>query len=64
MKHSYIQQCGRILSENNESRAKRVIGGHETDIDLHPWQVSLWVFGRGHSCGGSIISPRFIFINV
>jgi len=53
-----FDSCGRVAT--GDPRAKRVIGGHETDINNHPWQVSLWAFGRGHSCGGSIVSPRWV----
>ncbi|XP_031781824.1 trypsin-3-like [Nasonia vitripennis] len=37
----------------------RIVGGRETSIEEHPWQVSLQVSGF-HFCGGSIISEDTI----
>ena len=37
----------------------RIVGGRETSIEEHPWQVSLQTFGF-HFCGGSIISKDTI----
>lgn len=37
----------------------RIIGGENTKIETHPYQISLERFGR-HSCGGSIISSTTI----
>lgn len=37
----------------------RIVGGHETLIQVLPYQVSLQRFGH-HSCGASIISPKFV----
>ncbi|KAH8255603.1 hypothetical protein KR038_007091 [Drosophila bunnanda] len=37
----------------------RIIGGHETEIDEAPWQVSLQANGM-HTCGGSIYSTTII----
>ncbi|NP_001166051.1 serine protease 11 precursor [Nasonia vitripennis] len=37
----------------------RIVGGRETTIEEHPWQVSLQVLGF-HFCGGSIISEDTI----
>lgn len=36
----------------------KIVGGKETDIKMHPYQVSLQK--NGHFCGGSIISPTHI----
>ncbi|XP_031626302.1 trypsin-1-like [Contarinia nasturtii] len=36
-----------------------IVGGHETIIEKHPWQVAL-LFRSKHSCGGSIISETFV----
>ncbi|XP_072282764.1 transmembrane protease serine 4-like isoform X2 [Pyxicephalus adspersus] len=40
-------------------KKERIIGGQETSIENSPWQVSLQYMGQ-HSCGGSILTPRFI----
>lgn len=37
----------------------RIVGGHETTIEQHPWQVSLQ-YGSSHRCGGSIIGQKWI----
>ncbi|XP_058808167.1 trypsin-1-like [Phymastichus coffea] len=37
----------------------RIVGGRETSIEEHPWQVSLQAYGF-HFCGGSIISEKVI----
>ena len=37
----------------------RIVGGKETSIEEHPWQVSLQAYGF-HFCGGSIISKDTI----
>lgn len=37
----------------------KIVGGHNTDISRHPWQVSLQVFGS-HLCGGSLISNQWV----
>jgi secreted trypsin-like serine protease len=38
---------------------KAIVGGSNTTIEEHPWQVSLQQ-GGGHTCGGSIVAPRWI----
>nr|XP_002129209.1 transmembrane protease serine 12 [Ciona intestinalis] len=35
-----------------------IIGGADTHIQEHPWQVSLWT--KAHTCGGSIIASNWI----
>lgn len=37
----------------------RIVGGYETTIEEHPWQVSLQ-YASSHRCGGSIIGHRWI----
>lgn len=37
----------------------RIVGGHETTIEEHPWQVSLQ-YASSHRCGGSIIGQKWI----
>lgn len=37
----------------------RIVGGYETNIEEHPWQVSLQ-YGSSHRCGGSIIGNKWI----
>ncbi|CAD7012589.1 unnamed protein product [Ceratitis capitata] len=39
----------------------RIVGGEETSIEAHPYQVSLWLIEeQQHFCGGSIISADFV----
>lgn len=35
-----------------------IVGGHDTTIEEHPWQVSLQ-FYSSHRCGGSIIGNKW-----
>lgn len=37
-----------------------IIGGQNTIIDNHPWQVSLRTITQGHICGGSIVDDDWI----
>lgn len=37
----------------------RIVGGYETTIEEHPWQVSLQ-YASSHRCGGSIIGQKWI----
>lgn len=37
----------------------RIVGGYETTIEKHPWQVSLQ-YASSHRCGGSIIGHQWI----
>ncbi|XP_077403620.1 transmembrane protease serine 2 isoform X3 [Vanacampus margaritifer] len=48
--------CGQSLAIPNS----RIVGGTEASNGVWPWQVSLQISGRGHICGGSIISPYWI----
>lgn len=37
----------------------RIVGGYETTIEEHPWQISLQ-YASSHRCGGSIIGQKWI----
>lgn len=37
----------------------RIVGGNDTSIEQHPWQISMTNFGS-HRCGGSILTERKI----
>lgn len=37
----------------------KIVGGNETDISLHPWQVSLLINGE-NSCGGTFITDQWV----
>src|SRR5262249_60419425 len=41
---------------------RRIVGGEQTDISQHPWQVALTVRidDTDYLCGGSIIGERWI----
>ncbi|XP_017346201.1 transmembrane protease serine 4a isoform X1 [Ictalurus punctatus] len=45
--------CGPLVQES------RIVGGHNALIENWPWQVSLQQNGQ-HSCGGSVLSPKWI----
>uniref|UniRef100_A0A0K8VJJ0 Trypsin n=1 Tax=Bactrocera latifrons TaxID=174628 RepID=A0A0K8VJJ0_BACLA len=39
----------------------RIVGGVDTTIEQHPYQISLWlVEEQQHFCGGSLISEKFV----
>ncbi|XP_019750870.1 transmembrane protease serine 2 [Hippocampus comes] len=48
--------CG----ESSAFPSSRIVGGTEASNEVWPWQVSLQISGRGHICGGSIISSYWI----
>ncbi|CAG2224542.1 Trypsin beta,Trypsin delta,Chymotrypsin-like serine proteinase,Trypsin alpha,Chymotrypsin A,Trypsin delta/gamma-like protein CG30031,Chymotrypsin B [Mytilus edulis] len=56
---------GVVIPEEEElsKQAKRIVGGSDTTIGKHPWQISLQR-GTGsswsHSCGGSIIDEKWV----
>ena len=37
----------------------RIVGGYDTTIEDHPYQISLRWY-ENHICGGSIISENFV----
>jgi secreted trypsin-like serine protease len=45
-------------------RDGRIVGGHDTTIAAHPWQVAIVAAGIPNNlaqfCGGSIIAPRWV----
>lgn len=45
--------------QNLPSPDERIIGGHNTDITKHPWQVSVQL-AKNHFCGGSLIKSQWI----
>lgn len=47
------------VSARRVDKVDRIVGGYETSIEQHPWQVSL-IEGASHSCGGSIIGNQWI----
>ncbi|XP_052611593.1 serine protease 30-like [Peromyscus californicus insignis] len=46
--------CGRSRD------AGKIVGGQDAQEGQWPWQVSLWVAGEGHICGGSLIHPGWV----
>jgi trypsin len=51
--------------EQKESKNQRIVGGHPTTIDKHPWQVALLAAvvppnARAQFCGGSIVAPQWV----
>lgn len=47
------------VSARRVDKVDRIVGGYETSIEQHPWQVSL-IDGASHSCGGSIIGNQWV----
>lgn len=41
-------------------RQGRIVGGEDTTIEAHPYQVSLQKKSGSHFCGGSIIGPNLV----
>src|SRR5262249_29184296 len=45
-------------AENGAKGPRRIVGGEDTDIKDHPWQVALSI--DGGLCGGSIIAQNWV----
>ena len=39
---------------------RKIVGGVDTDIKEHPWQVALAPDGQHFACGGSLIQDRWV----
>ncbi|MGB0084463.1 MAG: serine protease [Rhodomicrobiaceae bacterium] len=39
---------------------RRIVGGVDTDIKEHPWQVALYLLATDGLCGGSLIQDRWV----
>jgi len=37
----------------------KIVGGEQTSIEAHPWQISLRVHSQ-HICGGSLVAPNWV----
>ncbi|XP_040604154.1 serine protease 30 isoform X2 [Mesocricetus auratus] len=44
----------------HSGNAGRIVGGQDAQKGKWPWQVSLWMAGEGHICGGSLIHPGWV----
>ncbi|XP_059180840.1 serine protease 27 [Centropristis striata] len=52
---SYALECGRpTIAEN------RIVGGKDATYGAWPWQVDIQTTNTGHTCGGSIISEKWV----
>ncbi|EGW09763.1 Transmembrane serine protease 8 [Cricetulus griseus] len=44
----------------HSGNAGKIVGGQDAQEGKWPWQVSLWIAGEGHICGGSLIHPGWV----
>ncbi|WNG48378.1 DUF1986 domain-containing protein [Archangium minus] len=42
------------------AQGQEIVGGSDTSISTHPWQISLQFTSGSHLCGGSILNERWI----
>eukprot|EP00795_Rhopilema_esculentum_P002580 gene2580-773_t len=47
--------CGRSSVQQS-----RIISGYDAKPGAWPWMASLWMYGRSHICGGSLLNNRWI----
>jgi hypothetical protein len=46
--------------EKRSTDSREIVGGTNTTIETHPWQISLQTTSGSHYCGGSVISSTWI----
>lgn len=51
---------GQLTNEEGETRTQNILGGTNTDISVHPWQVSLQTDSWGHFCGAVVLSSEWL----
>ena len=56
-----VAACGesKVLNKTLQNCRARIVGGHDTVKGAYPWQVLIKKDGL-RSCGGSLISERFV----
>ena len=50
-----IGTCGRSTVQQS-----RIIAGVDAKPGAWPWMASLWMYGRSHICGGSLLNPKWV----
>lgn len=58
-KYNFFHVLGAPSSSEWSIPELGIVGGHETNISLHPWQASLQRNGR-HICGGALIADQWV----
>jgi secreted trypsin-like serine protease len=49
------------LSKREIRREERIVGGHATNIQRHPFYASLYLSGQdSHVCGGSLLNKDWV----